>query len=71
MKAYWRPIKTAPRPHVDVLVYGEDTFYPHIKIAFYDPCTRKWTLSTAGCGAESDDAGSPTHWSPLPEVPDK
>jgi hypothetical protein len=58
--AGWRPIKTKPRDHFPVLVWGP---YGH-RVAFYDVTWTWWTPD----GAEPID-WTPTDWMPLPKRP--
>lgn len=64
---WWRPIETAPKNDIDVLVW--DPVYECSRIAGwfvpkdYPPGKGSW------CIAMSDQECEPTHWMPLPPPP--
>ncbi len=64
----WQTIESAPKDgtHVLVLIYGS------VYEAWWDE-TGKWRLAKAdqhGCGCCGGDEEHPTHWMPLPEMPE-
>lgn len=59
----WRPIETAPKDGVFVLITDGDV----VQIGYYEDHLMAWRSDAAQCRLWSD----PTHWQPLPAPPER
>ena len=59
----WRPIKTAPKDGVFVLITDGDV----VQIGYYEDHLTAWRSDADQCRLWSD----PTHWQPLPAPPER
>ena len=83
-KFQWRPIETAPKDGVSVLVYipcigmreayyneAEQWFVDSAKFSNQEECRGWWWVVTASGSSEKfEDWNQPTHWMPLPNKPE-
>lgn len=58
----WQPIETAPKNHLPVLIWSEETGRV---VAFRDVAWTWWP-----CPASHPLSHPPTHWQPLPAPPE-
>ena len=59
----WRPIETAPKDGVFVLITDGDV----VQIGYYEDHLMAWRSDADQCRLWSD----PTHWQPLPAPPER
>lgn len=72
----WKPIETAPKDGTMILTYRDSATVPIILSVHwneyneYSDCPSGWYHSRNSVGAYLlDDCETPTHWMPLPELP--
>lgn len=66
----WQPIETAPKDMSVILCYSDEGVYQGKYWANSD----LWyplILDCHGCGCCGGDIPKPTHWMPLPEMPEE
>lgn len=69
MSNEWKPIETAPKDETWVILYGDLWGEPHGCIAFWSP-DGGWCDSEAASNPVTDWGWKPTHWMPLPKLPE-
>lgn len=63
----WHPIETAPTDGTWVLANVDDVI---IEAHYYDGEWRPAKCSSHGCGCCAESNSPPTHWMPIPPMPE-